>query len=352
MRTCRQAGPSCSKKPFTSPFAVSILSYGGRAGASLAPLSYGDTADMEHQTSALMNVFLTEIEQIRRYSPQTVRAYRADLERFRAFCGPPAEEKPERLARADVIGRFLAEGRRHGDSARTVARRASALRSFFRWLARQGVLPGDIGDVFPSIHLPRSLPQYLTEPVMRQWLAVIPDQTVWDARDRALMLAFYASGGRLSEIAGLIWHQVDLERQQVRLLGKRNKERIVPIGETATQAFARYRARIAERFGSSVVESTARVFLNQRGNALNARSVSRILNRHFARISGGATVHPHLLRHTFATHLLNDGANLMAVKELLGHESIGTTQIYTHVSGAYLKKTYNRAFPRAEGGGQ
>jgi len=315
-------------------------------------LSYVGATQMEQQTSTLMNAFLTEIGQLRRYSPQTVRAYRADLERFRAFCGPAAEAKPEKLARADVIGRFLADGRRRGDSARTIARRASALRSFFRWLARQGVLPGDIGDVFPSIRLPKPLPQYLTEQVMQQWLAAMPNETLWDARDRTLVLAFYASGGRLSEIAGLIWEQVDLDRQQLRLLGKRNKERVVPIGAIAAQALSAYRDRLEECFGISAIGRAAPVFLNQRGKPLRVRSVSRIFNRHFARISGGATVHPHLLRHTFATHLINEGADLMAVKEMLGHESIGTTQIYTHVSGTYLKKTYNRAFPRAEEGKQ
>ena len=299
-----------------------------------------------------MQAFLTEIGQLRRYSPQTVRAYRNDLSQFRAFCGPAAEGNPEKLAKAELIGRFLAESRRTGDSARTIARRASALRSFFRWLARRGMLPGDIGDIFPSIRLPRSLPQFLTESVMMHWIEVMPDESVWDARDRALLLAFYASGGRLAEIAGLSWQDVDFDRQQLRLLGKRNKERVVPIGETAIRALARYRDQLANSFGQPAAAGSAPVFLNQSGRPLHSRSVSRILNKHFARVSGGATVHPHLLRHTFATHLINEGADLMAVKELLGHESIGTTQIYTHVSGTHLKKTYTRAFPRAERGGQ
>ena len=302
---------------------------------------------MENRASPLLQMFLAEIGQIRRYSPQTVRAYRNDLDRFRAFCGAAFEGKVEKIAKADLVVRFLTESRRAGDSARTVARRASALRSFFKYLARRGLLSGDASDLFPSIRLPRTIPRYLTAETMKRWLGSMPEGTIWDARDRALVLAFYASGARLSEIAGLRWGDIDLARQQVTLLGKRNKERIVPVGEVATRAFEIYKGHVSAKYGLRKISGNAVVFLNRRGTPLHSRSVSRILNKHFARVSGGSTVHPHLLRHTFATHLVNGGADLMAVKELLGHESAGTTQIYTHVSGAYLKKMYNRAFPRA-----
>ena len=307
---------------------------------------------MEKRTDRLLHDYLAEIGRIRRYSPQTVRAYGTDLEQFRAFCGRAFAGKVEKIAQAELVGRFLAESRRAGNSARTVARRASALRSFFRYLARRGLLADDVSDLFPSISLPRTIPRYLTAETMKRWVESMPEETVWDARDRALVLTFYASGARLSEITGLKWGGIDGCREQIAVIGKRQKERIIPIGKTCTKALTRYKERLAARFGPDITSGDTSVFLNQRGRPLHSRSVSRILNKHFAQISGGSTVHPHLLRHTCATHLVNNGANLMAIKELLGHESASTTQIYTHVSGDYLKKSYKRAFPRAEGDGK
>ncbi len=307
---------------------------------------------MEHRASTLLPAFLAGIGEVRRSSPQTVRAYRADLARFRAFCGRKFEGKVEKIARAGLVGRFLAEGRRMGDAPRTVARRASALRSFFKFLAQKGLLAGDISDIFPSIKLPRAIPRYLTVDTMKRWIEKMPIGTIWDARDRALVLAFYASGARLAEISGLKWEDIDPERRQIKVIGKRDKQRVIPIGDIAAEAFADYKKRVAAKYGPQKIAEDSPVFLNQRGGALNMRSISRILNKHFMKISGGATVHPHLLRHTFATQMLNAGADVMAVKEFLGHESVGTTQIYTHVSGEHLKKVYNRAFPHAEGDDQ
>jgi len=307
---------------------------------------------MENRADKLLQAFLVEISQVRRYSPQTVRAYQADLGLFQEFCGPLFEQKVEKIARAELIGRFLAENRRTGVSARTVARRASALRSFFRFLARQGLLSGDVSDLFPSIKLPRTIPRYLTAKTMRAWIDAMPEKTLWDTRDKALVLSFYGSGGRLSEIAGLKWEDFEGSARQLTLLGKRNKQRVVPIGDVAAGALEKYKNRLTGKFGVTAVSPASPVFVNQRGGPLHSRSISRILNKHFATVSGGSTVHPHLLRHTFATHLMNLGADVMAVKELLGHESANTTQIYTHVSGEHLKKMYNRAFPRAEGDGE
>ncbi len=303
---------------------------------------------MVHSAATYLPAFLVEISEVRRYSEQTVRAYRADLEQFRKFCGPKFDLEVGQIARAELVGRFLAEGRRTGDAPRTVARRASALRSFFKFLARKGLLPGDVSDIFPSIKLPRSIPRYLSAATMREWLAAMPDKTIWETRDRALVLSFYASGARLAEIVGLSWAAIDFDRQQLTVLGKRNKERVIPIGETAANALAQYKKNVTAKYGLSRTAPNSPVFLNQRGGPLHLRSVSRILNKHFAKVSGGGKIHPHLLRHTFATQMLNGGADVMAVKEFLGHESVGTTQIYTHVSGDHLKKTYNRAFPRAE----
>jgi len=304
---------------------------------------------MENRASRLLQDFLTEISQVRRYSPETVRAYRADLARFAAFCGPVFEGKVEKIAKAELVGRFLAQGRRAGRSARTVARRASALRSFFKYLARQGWLAGDVSDIFPSIKLPRTIPRYLSKETMKSWLANLPDKTVWHARDRAMVLTFYASGARLAEIAGLKWQDIDFAQQQIMVLGKKSKQRVVPIGAVAASALYRYQELVRASFNVDMSIGRAPVFLNQRGTPLHRRSISRILQKHFPPLLGDSAVHPHLLRHTFATHLINAGADLMAIKELLGHESAGTTQIYSHVSGTKIKKEYNRAFPRAKG---
>ncbi len=303
---------------------------------------------MEDRADRQLAVFLAEIETIRRYSPQTVRAYRSDLARFGRFCGPLFEQPVQKIATAELIGRFLAEGRRTGDSARTVARRASAVRSFFRYLAREGLLAGDVSDLFPSIKLPRSIPRYLTAEIMIRWLESIPEETLWQTRDKAIVITFYSTGARLAEVAGLHWGEIDFNRREVVLHGKRDKQRIVPFGDVGVAILTKYRDLLSAEFGKDRIVSREPVFLNRRGKVLGVRSYSSILNKYFAEVSGGSTVHPHLLRHTFATHLLNGGADLMAIKDLLGHVNVGTTQVYTHVSGTHLKKTYNRAFPRAE----
>lgn len=304
---------------------------------------------MEDSAETHLPVFLTEIAEMRRYSEQTVRAYRIDLRRFREFCGVQFAGHVKNIACPEIVGRFLAESRRSGDAPRTVARRASALRSFFKFLARKGLLAGDISDIFPSIKLPRPVPQYLTSEIMRKWFDSLPRGTVWEARDRALALVFYASGARLAEISGLKWDDIDPDRRQITVLGKRNKQRVIPVGDTAAEGLAEYKKLVAGMYGAERTDPGQPVFLNQRGYPLHSRSISRILNKCFRPISGGARLHPHLLRHTFATHMIDNGADVMAVKEFLGHVAVGTTQMYTHVSGEYLKKIYNRAFPRAEG---
>lgn len=295
-----------------------------------------------------MASFLEELERIRRYSPHTTRSYRVDLELFAQHCGQRNITTVTDAAQVTMIMDYLSARRRHGDSQRTLARRTSSLRSFFRAVARQGHLEGDVADLFPSLKISKTLPRFLSEDVMTRWLDALPNATIWDARDRALVLVFYATGARLAEIAGLTWEAVDENNERLRVLGKGNKYRLIPLGSAATQGLLTYREKVADEFGADQTGPTTAVFINPKGNRLTTRSLARILARRFAAIASGGKVHPHMIRHTFATHLINRGADLMAIKEILGHQSVETTQVYTHVSNAYLKKTYKQAFPRAE----
>ncbi len=295
-----------------------------------------------------MAAFLSELEHVRRRSPHTISGYRADLRFFAKHCANRGIDSPGGAAQVHVIMDYLASRRSHGDSQRTLARRTSSLRSFFRSLARQGHLQGDVADLFPSLKIPKTLPRFLSEDQMMQWVESLPDATLWDARDRALVLVFYATGARLAEIAGLHWGAIDIRGERLHLLGKGNKQRISPLGAMASKALVTYRDKLAEKFSDTHVIDSAAVFVNNKGTRLTTRSLARILAKRFATLSHGGKVHPHMLRHTFATHLINRGADLLAIKEILGHESVETTQVYTHVSNDYLRKTYKQAFPRAE----
>jgi integrase/recombinase XerC len=294
--------------------------------------------------------FIMFLEKERNDSPHTVKAYARDLEAFAAFCqsyygGPWTWAGVDRLA----IRGFLASEQRRGLAKRSVARALSALRTFYRFLNATRGLEVNPARAARTPKLERTLPAYLDRAEIEMLFADAEARAaaggLREARDLAMLELFYSSGIRLSELAGLNDPDVDLVSDQVKVRGKGRKERIVPIGSHAVKALRQYQGQrdrlLAGRPGNRPV------FVNHRGKRITPRGVQLSMKRLFATLARGTQLHVHALRHSFATHLLDAGADLRAVQELLGHASIGTTQVYTHTSVERLKKVYHHAHPRA-----
>lgn len=302
--------------------------------------------------------FVAYLRVERGFSPHTLRAYLRDIEQFcafvalgpRAFDLPPEEEPPAAslalLQRADKhqVRAFLAHVQTRGGVARTSARKLASLRAAYKFFVRSGALGEDPAGAVKSPKLARDLPEVLSIPEVTALLDAPDCSEPLGLRDRALMEVLYASGLRASELAGLKLDDVDAARGLMRVLGKRRKERLAPLGSYAVRALDDY---LAVR-GSLGAPRHGIVFVNARGGPLTTRSVQRIVERYVRQVLPSRhEVSPHTLRHTFATHLLNAGADLRVVQELLGHESLSSTQIYTHVSIDRLKQVYQESHPHA-----
>jgi integrase/recombinase XerC len=285
--------------------------------------------------------FLKRLATERRLSPHTVAAYEHDLRALLAFL---EREQVASFEALDSFGvrRFAAESHRKGLSARSVARRLSAVRTFLNFLIETGVLKSNPGVHVQAPKAPRRLPATLDADQVASLLAISGDdpETV---RDRAILELFYSSGLRLAELVGLNLGSVDLADRTVRVLGKGSKTRVVPVGKKALAALHDWQAVRAElaRAGEPAL------FVGVRGSRISPRTVQKRVNE-WARRQGAPTgVHPHMLRHSFATHLLESSRNLRAVQELLGHASLSTTQVYTHLDFQHLASVYDQAHPRA-----
>jgi len=293
----------------------------------------------------LSSEFLDHLRFARRLSPHTLRAYEGDLSRFVAFRGgeegllPP----PEVLA----IRRYLARLHEQGYEKSSTARALASLRTFYDYQLRLGRAET---NPFRRVRTPkadRRLPNFLDENEVRRLIEAASGDGFGGARDRAILETLYGGGLRVSEASGLNLGDLHLDGAYVLVRGKGDKERIAPLGSYALSALESYRPRREELLAQRGRESEA-MFLNKNGTRLNVRSVRRLLIR-AARAAGlGKRVTPHTLRHSFATHLLDRGADLRSVQELLGHEHLATTQIYTHVTTHRLKDVYDRTHPRAK----
>ena len=287
--------------------------------------------------------FLTELAAQRRASPHTVSGYRRDIVRVLDLASgagrPVAREAWDR----PLLERALKELHRARHAAASVARAVAAWRSFSRFLKRRGLLERDPARSIPFPRLPRRLPRTLpaTELAVALDRMQAPDST--SVRDRALLELLYSSGLRLSELVGLNRGDVDNTSSLLRVRGKGRRERIVPVGRQALAAVTRYLTASGRREARADLP----VFANARGQRLSGRTVQRVVRRRLGELAGGLGVTPHALRHSFASHLLDRGADLRAIQELLGHRSLASTQIYTHVSPSRLRKAYQLAHPRA-----
>jgi integrase/recombinase XerC len=294
-----------------------------------------------------MERFLAYLETERRASPHTRRAYHLDLEQYAAHLAVAGE--PLVPSSPATIRGFLS--RAAGEAgAVSLARKLSTLRSLYRFLVKEGLAPGNPARGVASPRRPKRLPEVLPEEEVAALVEAPQLATPLERRDRAFLELLYASGLRVSELTGLDLEDVDLAQRLVRVLGKRSKERIVPFGRPAAEALERYleEARPVLAAGPERGRGGVAFFLNHRGGRLTSRSVARRLEGWTRKAGLPRHVHPHVLRHCFATHLLGNGADLRGIQELLGHASLSTTQRYTHLDWKRLAEVYDSAHPRAK----
>ncbi len=268
-------------------------------------------------------------------SGHTTLNYAHDLKEFSAFLADMPLDKVDYL----VIRKYLAALRAREYEKRTIARRLSSLRSFFKFLHREGHIKRNPISTVSTPKIDKKLPAFLDAASVTRLIESADTSDVYGLRDRAIMEVLYSSGIRVSELVGLNINDVDLIGGIVKVMGKGHKERISPIGGMASDSLRKY---LAKRSGKS-----GALFLNKSGGRLRDRSVRRIIDKHILKISFKEKISPHTLRHSFATHLLERGADLRSVQELLGHKNLSTTQIYTHVTAEKLKAVYDKTHPRA-----
>jgi integrase/recombinase XerC len=295
--------------------------------------------------------FLEYLRLNRNASEHTVGAYESDLSQLLAFTAahlgkPRASIDPDDLD-LGMLRAFMAELHRQGQSRASVARKLSAIRTYIRFLRREGWIESDPAALAVAPRREVKIPAHLTVDEMSRLLEMPDTNDPLGRRDRAILEFFYASGLRLSELVGLDLEDVNLHGRIVRVLGKGAKERLIPFNEStreAVRAWLRDRAVIS---GSKRVDA---LFVNFRGTRLTGRSVQRLVAKYVTACSTRFGISPHALRHSFATHLLERGADLRAIQELLGHVQLSTTQRYTHVNAAQLLDVYRKAHPRAKNG--
>src|SRR6266496_1312539 len=292
--------------------------------------------------------FASHLASERRGSAHTLKAYLTDLGQYAthlAEAGVPLVPSSPAAVRG-----FLARASA-GCGAVTLGRKLSAIRSFYRFLVREGLAPANPARGVASPRRPKKLPEVLPEDEVAALVESPRLSAPLEPRDRAFLELLYASGLRVSELTGLDVGDLDLAEGLVRVLGKRRKERVVPVGAMAREAVRRWLdgGRPVLAAGPDHARAARALFLNYRGGRLSQRSVARRLDRAVLASGLARHVHPHVLRHCFATHLLGNGADLRAIQELLGHASLSTTQRYTHLDWKRLAEVYDRAHPRAKG---
>jgi integrase/recombinase XerC len=300
----------------------------------------------QQQGSRYIRDFLRHLASERNYSRLTLKSYEDDLAQFSVFADEQLRGRDDTIASLDhhFIRRFLGHLLSQGYSRKSIARKLACLRSFYKFLVKGNVAHVNPTSMIATPKLEKSLPVFLDEATISR-LMEQPDRSIPNgSRDAAILELFYSTGIRLSELLHLRLSDVDLSSGTVKVRGKGSKDRIVPFGGKAHEALITYlnqRARLLPEGAGSPL-----FFLSARGKQLQPKTVNRIVNKYISAVSDAQKRSPHVLRHTFATHLLDHGADLQAVRELLGHESLSTTQIYTHVSVDRLKKIYAQSHPK------
>ncbi|HUT37029.1 MAG TPA: site-specific tyrosine recombinase/integron integrase [Planctomycetota bacterium] len=297
--------------------------------------------------SVFVDRFLGYLDSERGCSPETLRAYAADLARFANFAARDQDDLDPAAVTTVQLRHYLAHLRTQGSARTTVARKVATLRSFFRYLLREGIVGHNPASDLRLPRRGRRLPVFLDEAEVTR-LIETPDLAGFAGRrDRAILEVLYSTGMRIGELAAANLEDLDLLGEVIKAKGKGKKERLVPLGRPALQALHDYLAIRGSLAPPTRRTSPRALLVNKHGTRLSDRGIRRIFDKH-ARAAGlGPRVTPHSLRHSFATHLLNRGADLRADQELLGHASLASTQVYTHVTTENLKKVYLKAHPRA-----
>jgi len=285
----------------------------------------------------------------RNYSSKTTESYQADLEAFKRFYEAIDSDINWAEMPADIVRQWVVEMMDKGNTATSVRRRLSSLRSFYKFLLRRGLVDKDPVHNMPGPKVEKKLPAYVRETEMDKLFdGDFFGDDYQGFRDRMILLTFYSTGIRLSELVGLTEKDVDLDQMQLKVTGKRNKQRIIPYGDEFGDSLRQYleeRNAFAQQFASD----DKSLFLDERsGQRITPAKVRKIVKKYLSMVTTQQRNSPHVLRHTFATAMLNHQADLQSVKELLGHESLSTTEIYTHTTFEQLKEMYNQAHPRAK----
>jgi len=317
--------------------------------------------------SSFIDQFINYLRFERHFSPYTARCYAADLRQYTAFlvsgnsaASPKASENPSpeangKIANADsvVIRGFLAHLDSFGYSLATVARKIATLRSLYKWMHLHELAASNPMQMIRTPKQAKRLPKAISVEQIDKLLGTPDNRDTLGARDRAILETLYSTGVRVSELVELNRNDLDQTDQTLRVRGKGKKERIVPLGSHALAAIRNYimllepDPRFVELRQRSITDPFIPLFINKNGGRLSSRSVRRKLDKYLAASGLDPTISPHTLRHSFATHLLDNGADLRSVQELLGHQSLSTTQVYTHLSTMRLRTGYDQAHPRA-----
>jgi len=292
--------------------------------------------------------YLTYLSAVRRCSDRTLEAYGNDLLRFVNYC-ENHEIVPEKAA-AYEVQKFIADLTAENMAGTSVNRSLSSIRGFYRWMVRFGKREGNPCTELKNVKTPKKLPSVLWENEMADF-AILPETTgiLWPVRDKALILSMYSGGLRISEIVSLDIEDMSSNFEEARIIGKGGKMRYVFFSDEAVEAIKEYLPQRAARLSDSGKErKKGSLFISRKGNPISVPGVRWIISRYAQHSGLGKNIHPHALRHSFATHMVNSGCDVRVVQEMLGHSSISTTQRYTHVNLENLKKVYRKAHPHAE----
>jgi len=292
----------------------------------------------------MINQFLDYLRYERNASPQTVQTYEESLRAFESYLTFRDNGLSLDSVDTDLIRDWMESLMDKGNSASTINKNLSALRSFYRFALKRELVKKDPAHAVTGPKKSKPLPQFLREGEMDRLL----DELEWDSsfnnvRARTILLLFYEAGLRRSELIGLDDKDIDFEAAQLKVTGKRNKQRIVPFGAELAETLKDYKAKRQEEFG----ETSGALFLSDKGKRISGAQVYQIVRKYLSMVTSLKKRSPHVLRHTFATAMLNNGAGLETIKSLLGHESVSTTEIYTHTTFEQLKRIYKEAHPRA-----
>ena len=287
--------------------------------------------------------FMLTLEKERNFSLHTIKAYKNDLNRFNYFLNNTLSRKKLAKINRNDIRKFLAEEYDNGYSSKTVARRLATIKSYFKYLVKTELIQENISIHINSPKVPKKLPNFVDKNLIDTLMKIPSLDTHIGIRDRAVLELFYSTGMRLSELVNMNIGDFEINKKLIRVIGKGNKERMIPYGRAAESAIKNYLK--IRNLSLKPAFANKPLFVNSSEKRISKRTIQRRMNNYIKLVADGKRIGPHLLRHTFATHLLDNGADIRAVKDLLGHSSLSSTQIYTHVSIEKLKKDYTQAHP-------